>query len=252
MRKNARQVLMLIGLVGSIAAIVLWWRSPGDLAGTVLEGQFADETNDMPAATATATANDELANASPSGDTRPDSGAIQSANGEQGNADTASQFRNAPASAAPAAFEAEAQLLGPPGQGFNVNVGSAVLSSGEFDRYMDALDAQASHEPLATDLTELYTDIASDVSQSVKGVAVERIVCGLKICLASGTAESHESFKPWQAAFLSNRSAPTHDAMSVQLGRGEVGIMMFRIAFLTDQASQSVHQNPGRQVSLGN
>ncbi len=229
---------MLIGLVGSIAAIVLWWRSPTNLAGTVSAGQPAGGTNDTPSAAVTAIAGNESA------DSQPDSKGIQTANIEQDDADNANGFRDAPRSPVQTAFEAEVRMLGPDGRGLDINSSSAVLTNKRFERYMDALAAQASREPLAADLTKLYSGSATDGARSVEGVSVRRVVCGLKVCLASGTAKSNEMLKPWQTSFESNSSAPTYDSMAVQLRQPD-GSVEFRMVFSTDPASLPVYPNSG-------
>ena len=244
MKSNTRRGLVLIGLVIVVALIALKWRSWADVADNASVGEPPRETAARTSDTAVATAGQMQTRDSAPADVRPDNETGAPARNESWDTENAGEFRNAPPSTTLTAFEAEAQILGPGGRGISIDASSAVLMNRRFEGYMDALATQASREPLAADLTKLYRGSATDGARSLDGVSVRRVVCGLKVCLASGTALSNDALKPWQDSFNSNTSAPTYDSMAVQITLRD-GSVEFRMVFGTDPTSRAIYPKSG-------
>lgn len=233
---------MLIGIAVVVAVIATWWSRPTNVAGNGASERSGDQAFQEPSAVVTTKDNNGKAGAPSLAHAEKDGVLVPPADSKPDDPDPTDQFRNAPASAVETAFEAETQLLGPDSRLVDLNRSSAVLTSTRFERYMDALATQASREPLAADLTELYRGSAVDRAKSVDGVFIRRVVCGLKLCLVLGTAPSDDTLKQWHAKFVGNVSAPTLESSMRNLHQPD-GSVEFRIVFTTDPASFGVDPN---------
>lgn len=250
MSSRAKRTLSLVAIAFAAGLALFWWRGSPTIGTVTSPGELPAHSDELSTHATSTVA---------SVDTRRLSTFFQServeypAQKDPAAGDPRQTVRNAPASEARDHLEAEAQLLAPPRtrpdgtplNGIDVKSSAAIMKDEEFDRYMDALAEQASKEPLAMDLTELYSTSANDAAQSAEGVAVGRVVCGMKLCLASVTAPSRDAFAPWLASFLSAPSAHPYS-----LGRYDNklpdGTIEIRMTFSTDPSINSAYGRPGK------
>ncbi len=253
MNSNTKLGLTCVGIVVVLGIALFWWRAPADVRMADLPKSSALDSVRPSSATAATPTDAQSTKTSPSKNLGSDAEAGHRSTAESADGDSRRATRNASDSGVRDHLEAEAQLLGPtvtlPDKTQTRAIDSRtlvpVLKGEGFDSYLDALAQQASQEPLAVDLTELYSISASDAAKSVEGVNVHRVVCGMKICLASVTAPSRDAFAPWFEAFLKNPSAQPHG-----LGRYDNelpdGTFEFRLFFSTDQSTNSNYHSSGK------
>lgn len=247
---NAKRTLCLIMIAVAVGLVLFWWRGPTNIEIVASPGESIARSGQLsPRATSTVVSVD-TARSSEFNQSEP---AAYPAQKDPTSSDPRQSLRGAPASEARDHLEAEAQLLAPPRtlpdgtplNGIDVKSSAAIMKGEGFDRYMDALGEQASKEPLATDLTELYSTSANGAAESAEGVVVRRVICGLKLCLASVIAPSPDAFAPWLRSFLANPSAHPY-----ALGRYNYklpdGTIEFRMTLSTDPSINSAYGHPGK------
>ncbi|MGB4859561.1 MAG: hypothetical protein WBP11_09560 [Dokdonella sp.] len=119
-----------------------------------------------------------------------------------------------------------------------------LMKSDDFNNAIERLSEQSLQEPLAMDLTALTSAVAAEVSRSVPDVSMQRMACGLQVCVALLSATSEESFRQWAASFQSNPSAQvrTMGIHPMTLADGSIEFWLF---FSTDPAVNRAFSRPG-------
>lgn len=253
MTSNTKRNLILIGIAVAVGFALLRWRTPSDFRiGNSATEEHIDSAQPSPVATSIPVNTDST---NPSTSRRQENIAqtTRPPRTKSDGEDSREALGNAPNFGVRDQLEAEAQLMGPTvtrpdgTQTGSVDVKAigAIMKGEGFDRYMDALAKQASQEPLAMDLTELYSIRAKDAAQSAPGVGVQRVICGMKMCLASVTSPSREAFAPWMVSFMANPSAQPSTFARYDSQQPD-GTFEFRITFTTDQSIKAASHRVGK------
>ncbi|MGB4859560.1 MAG: hypothetical protein WBP11_09555 [Dokdonella sp.] len=235
MSNNAKGGFLLVGIV-VIAALVFWWlRAPPEMANQAsVAVSPAEKVTASPVAAPTTS---DVRMSTPSSKMGIERSTPMKQPAKQGAAEA--REARPPAGAEPAslppAFKVESRFLDATGLGIDFTKGPGVLSNGSLDIQMEALAAQASGEPLAADLTELYSNTANEAAKSADGVVVRRIVCGLRVCLGSAISASSEELQKWNQSFISQQTVRGNSAVGVNLKQPD-GTSEFRVVFATDPA----------------
>ncbi|MEO7916049.1 MAG: hypothetical protein ABIR16_00270, partial [Dokdonella sp.] len=137
---------------------------------------------------------------------------------------------------------AEAGLV--TGNGVDMKAIGKLMKSDDFDETIDRLSEQSLQEPLAMDLTALNSAVMAEASRSVPDVSVQRMACGLQVCVALLSATSEDSVRQWGTSFQTNPSSPVR-TMGLHPMKLADGSIEFRLVISTYPTVNRAFMRPG-------
>ena len=114
-----------------------------------------------------------------------------------------------------------------------VDAAAALMGRGDFDTFLDRVDAEGYSDPQVADLVSLYEMAFDQATKAVPDVAVRRMSCGKKMCFLATSAPSIGTFDTWLRDFLKNPTAKKY-AVGRDVFINELGIVEYRMVFTTD------------------
>ena len=244
---NAKRTCTVIGLVAAAGLALLSWRSSTNIGTLAAPSQWSAQTGDAssaPSSTAAKVAKARQSVSDPSKRVLPGAQPLVIAN----RAPVVTPQQAAPKAETaqppgPAQLPAEAGLV--TAGGIAMKGIRALMNDDDFDSRIARLSEQSLQEPLAIDLTALNASAAADASQNVTGVEVNRMACGLQICIATLSAPSLEAFQKWMAWFMSN---PSVQVRAVSTGTSTLGdgSIEYRLLITTDSSINRAFAQPGK------
>ena len=89
---------------------------------------------------------------------------------------------------------------------------SPALKSDNFDQLVNALQCEASRDPDAQEITQLYRSEAEKLA--VADVRLVNMACGLSVCMGSIRAPSEDALSRWSEKFANSKRAPSFSEIS--------------------------------------
>lgn len=142
---------------------------------------------------------------------------------------------------------AEAPLI--TARGTNARELGKLMMDGDYDEFLDRLTAQAAGDPLAVELTELYSSSAAEAAQQVPDVEVRRLACGRIFCAGVVRAVSADAFANWLVRYQANPAAKPH-AMGMHGVANADGTIDYRFGFSNDPNRRAADHPRGTPVRI--
>ena len=126
--------------------------------------------------------------------------------------------------------------------GNDVDAASATRVLGSEQAFTSALDAMLSElsgDPDAAELTAAYEEAIRAQLDGLDGLRLERMACGLRVCLATFEEEQPASWDAWHARFDADPATPASVFIEREVESGN-GTRQRRIIYSTDPTSSGI------------
>lgn len=128
-------------------------------------------------------------------------------------------------------------------QGVDARAAAFLMMADKFDEFMEQLSLESSSDPLARDITSLYTHSAAEANLGVDNQININITCGMVVCGVAATAPTKDAFDAWFEAFVGSESAPPYAAGRYDMILDDDSVE-YRVIFSTDPQRRTAISPP--------